>query len=168
MAFRRLIQERRRRRMQPCSTTTNISNRKQILSLQAIQSHRPLARLLVLAKRAKIQHEYQQAWKRLEQDIPKELPATVTALGRRFANLSLSCWPSSPQDVEVFLQHQVQDGVYEVVRGVSKECVGAPQGILAPHLVLGLVPRDRSSPEPPPVLLTEPRKKKGGTESRPY
>ena len=89
---------------------------KKRLSLQALKRNKPLSKLLVLAKRAKIKQAFQQAQARLAQEIPPHLPTTVQRLMDQFGTKTLDeCWPNSPVDVQVYLHHQVQEGKYKVV-----------------------------------------------------
>jgi len=109
------------------------SNRS--VSMERVRNNKALTKLLVLAKREKIKHEYALAQRKLQEEIPAMLPATVQSLMDQFGiDFSVSqdssqsnvhkkqqqspsiTWPN-PTDVHVYINQGVQDGVYQVETG---------------------------------------------------
>eukprot|EP00980_Cylindrotheca_fusiformis_P013259 scaffold3373_cov137-Cylindrotheca_fusiformis.AAC.19 len=99
-------------------------------TFESIKKNKPLARLLVLAKREKLQREFRQARDRLANEIPRLLPSTVQELVDHFVSIpSDSSWPSTPTDLQVYLHHQILKGQYRVAStGDDKASIQARSG----------------------------------------
>jgi hypothetical protein len=97
-------------------------------SLQSIKQNKPFARLLVLAKREKIKHEFKQAQDRLANEIPRLLPSTVQELVDHFCSTSSnSSWPPTPVDLQVYVHHQILKGQYRVA-SIGEDRVSIAKG----------------------------------------
>jgi len=87
----------------------------QDVSFQAIKRNKPLARLLVLAKREKVKNEFRQSQEKLKREMQLLLPATVQKLADRFcSNPMKNSWPRKPEDLQVFIYDQVLKGEYRL------------------------------------------------------
>jgi hypothetical protein len=98
--------------------SNNNSNNKK-LSLQNIQKNKPLAKLLVWAKREKVKADFRQRQEEWTREIPKRLPAQVQDLMdihySESASASAISASSSPIDLQVFLHQQVWKGNYRIL-----------------------------------------------------
>lgn len=84
------------------------------MTLNRIKNNKPLAKLLVLAKRKKIKDDFRRAQEKLGKEIPGLLPCRVQDLIDRFCSKTASQWPVSPADLQVYLYHQIVDGKYRI------------------------------------------------------
>lgn len=106
-------------------------------SFQSIKRNKPLARLLVLAKREKVKREFRQAQDRLEKEIPGLLPSTVQELVDHFFKTSSdSSWPSTPTDLQVYLHHQILKGHYRISSFKEEDTAGTTEGRAKPAKTL--------------------------------
>jgi hypothetical protein len=88
----------------------------QKLSLQSIQKNKPLAKLLVWAKREKVKDDFRLQQEEWAREIPKRLPAQVQDL---MDTTTISSSSSSPIDLQVFLHQQVWKGNYRILRSIG-------------------------------------------------
>lgn len=127
--FRRKIQA---QRAVLCST-----NSRKGVSLERLKQNKPLAKLLVLAKRERIKQQYQEAQQRLAADIPKYLPATVSFLMNRFYSPNTDlCWPASPTDVQVYIHHQIQQGRFSPAESSNENDLYHSNGLISPQVTI--------------------------------
>ena len=156
-AFRRLVRQPRPRHRYSSSSFTNPS----MLSLQKVKDNKGLSKLLVLAKRLKIQDDFRRAQERLDSEIPTYLPTTIQELMNRFCSSSSSTtttttlpggsvqWPVTPTDVQVYLDHQIHKGRYKVlVGGISTTGTtkSSKKDIVSPDTVIGIADDQMSRP----------------------
>ena len=129
-AFRRKVQAQRL-----------LFQNKKGFDLKALKKNKPLAKMLVLAKRERIKIEFQNAQERLAREIPKRLPASVHDLMYHFSvtakEINHDCWPTSPTDVQVYLHHKIIEGVYRIAgeTGIAK----TKDGLISPQVQISLV-----------------------------
>lgn len=103
-AFRQLV----RRRKQDQSNLR--------LSLQRVKENKALSRLLVLAKRRKVQEDFRLAQEHLDRDIVKYLPGRIGDLIEAlYTPTQTTQWPASPTDVHVYLDRQVHRGRLRII-----------------------------------------------------
>lgn len=107
-------------------------------NLQSIKKNKPLARLLVLAKREKIKREFKESQEKLRREIPSHLPATVQELADRFCSDPANpAWPSTPEDLQVFIHRQVLKGEYRLAG--SREQLSKSDGLVSMTTTVELV-----------------------------
>lgn len=88
-----------------------LRNNKNVLSLEQLKQNKPLAKLLVLAKREQIKKQFREAQRRLIDEISNHVPATVQELMDQYYDENSDlCWPTSKVDVQVFIHHEIQQG----------------------------------------------------------
>ena len=127
-----------------------------MLSLQKVKDNKGLSKLLVLAKRLKIQDDFRRAQERLDSEIPTYLPTTIQELMNRFYSTTTTSlpggsvqWPVTPTDVQVYLDHQIHKGRYKVlVGGISTTGTtnNGKKDIVSPDTVIGLADDQVSLP----------------------
>jgi hypothetical protein len=147
-AFRKLVRQTRTHNGQSSSSSSS-----SLLSLQKVKDNKGLSKLLVLAKRLKIQEDFRLAQERLDVEIPKCLPTTVLELMNRFYSSTSTTpgggplrWPVSPTDVQVYLDHQIHKGKYKVLVGSTSTTDSAStKGIVSPDTVIGLADENADS-----------------------
>ena len=100
------------------------------MSLESVKENKALSKLLVLAKRERIKHEYKLGQEKLAREVPKHLPATVAQLMDHFSHHDMPI-----DDIRVFLHHSVQQGQFKIVNG----CNQASDGLLSPLAELAVV-----------------------------
>jgi hypothetical protein len=101
---------------------SNNSNNNNKLSLENIQKNKPLAKLLVWAKREKVKEDFRRRQEEWAREIPKQLPAQVQDLmDIYYSPASMTSSSSSPIDLQVFLHQQVWKGNYRILRIGSTE-----------------------------------------------
>jgi hypothetical protein len=130
-AFRRLVTTTGRRR--------SSSSSKNGLSLERVKENKALSRLLVLAKRQKVQEDFRLAQDRLDREIPKCLPATVQELMDRFYVPGTVQWPASPTDVQVYLDHQIHRGGFRVLLDGGPTIPTNDRDLVSPETMIGLI-----------------------------
>jgi hypothetical protein len=86
------------------------------MSLQLLRKNKALSKLLVLAKRQRVKEEYKHSRDRLAKEVPHKLPATVSELMAHFSSAQEG-YNIIPDDVRVFLDHQIRQGHLKIVNG---------------------------------------------------
>ena len=122
------------------------------VDLRAVRHNRPLAKLLVWAKRARVKEELRRARDGLGRELPSLLPATVRELVARFCLPSdgsaeggdddtggAYVWPYSVDDLRVHLGAQIEEGHYAIVsNGEVNDHIGTTERTVSD----GLIPLD--------------------------
>lgn len=127
-AFRRMVTSRSR----------NKNNNNKMLSLENVKENKALSRLLVLAKRLKVQEDFRRAQEQLEVEIPKYLPATVQNLMDQFCTADTSQWSISSTELQVYLDHQIHRGRFKVLQG-GTTAGSTYKDIITPTTIIGHV-----------------------------
>lgn len=83
--------------------------------MSAVKNNKPLAKLLVLAKRKRVKEDFRKTKERILQEIPAFLPCTVEDIINQFCIKNTSHYTAYPDDIKNFLQRQIRDGEYEIV-----------------------------------------------------
>ena len=94
----------------------------QNVSFESVKRNKPLARLLVLAKREKVKNEFRELQDMLKREIPSHLPASVQQLAEHFcSDPMIKSWPLKPEDIQMFIYDQVLKGQYRLVTSGDKQ-----------------------------------------------
>lgn len=94
----------------------------QNVSFESVKRNKPLARLLVLAKREKVKNEFRELRDMLKREIPSQLPASVQQLAEHFcSDAMINSWPLKPEDIQMFIYDQVLKGQYRLVTSGDKQ-----------------------------------------------
>jgi hypothetical protein len=140
-AFRRQVQVQRQ--------VQQLLTQKPNIDLQTIQNNKPLSKLLVLAKRERIKQRFRAARAELQERLPFLLPATVQELMDTLSSTDTGYWPG-PVDVQVYLHHQVVDGLLRVVVGDESTTTTPPsttskqKDLIYPTVTLALLAKEES------------------------
>jgi hypothetical protein len=138
-----------RRQVQVQRQVQQLLTQKPNIDLQTIQNNKPLSKLLVLAKRERIKQRFRAARAELQERLPFLLPATVQELMDTLSSTDTGYWPG-PVDVQVYLHHQVVDGLLRVVVGDESTTTTPPsttskqKDLIYPTVTLALLAKEES------------------------